>query len=170
MRVVVGPDADGSAVMERPDSDDLAREARTGGASATAGCNHLDNRLSVGIELEELESVVRHRGVEQFEPATDSVMTVVLACPRKQIGRPERLPLHVFIQQREKRVLLQTAALGRVVKLSHRLADRRGHPTIITARGGLDVVPEQVGSSGSPWRLRAAKRLSPKEDPDEASR
>jgi GNAT superfamily N-acetyltransferase len=34
----------------------------------------------------------------------------------------------------------------------------------------LAVVPEDVGSSGSPWRLRAAKRLSPKEDPDEASR
>ena len=33
----------------------------------------------------------------------------------------------------------------------------------------LDVVPEHVGSSGSLWRLRAAKRLSPKEDPDEAS-
>jgi hypothetical protein len=41
------------------------------------------------------------------------------------------------------------------------------------ARGlcaGLVVVPEDVGSSGSPWRLRAAKQLSPKEDPDEASR
>jgi transcriptional regulator with XRE-family HTH domain len=34
----------------------------------------------------------------------------------------------------------------------------------------LAVVPEDVGSSGSPWRLRAAKPLSPREDPDEASR
>jgi len=30
--------------------------------------------------------------------------------------------------------------------------------------GRLAVVPEHVGSSGPPWRLRAAKRLSPKED------
>ena len=35
--------------------------------------------------------------------------------------------------------------------------------------GDLGVVPEQVGSSGSPWRLRAAKRLSPKEDTGEAA-
>jgi hypothetical protein len=34
----------------------------------------------------------------------------------------------------------------------------------------LGVVPKQVGSSGPPWRLRAAKQLSPKEDPDYASR
>src|SRR5215203_2244799 len=33
----------------------------------------------------------------------------------------------------------------------------------------LGVVPKHVGSSGPPWRLRAAKPLSPKEDPDEAS-
>ncbi len=37
-------------------------------------------------------------------------------------------------------------------------------------RRALDVVPKHVGSSGPPWRLRAAKRLSPREDPDEASR
>ena len=34
----------------------------------------------------------------------------------------------------------------------------------------LAVVPEHVGSSGPPWRLRAAMQLSPKEVPDEASR
>src|SRR5262249_7302779 len=33
----------------------------------------------------------------------------------------------------------------------------------------LGVTPEEVGSSGSPWRLRAAKRSVSKEDPDEAS-
>ena len=36
--------------------------------------------------------------------------------------------------------------------------------TEVWARYGLGVVPEHVGSSGPPWRLRAAKRLSPKED------
>jgi hypothetical protein len=43
--------------------------------------------------------------------------------------------------------------------------------TVVTeVKEHLDVVPKDVGSSGSPWRLRAAKRLSPREDPDEASR
>src|SRR5918996_2798576 len=36
-------------------------------------------------------------------------------------------------------------------------------------RRPLAVVPKHVGSSGPPWRLRAAKPLSPREDPDEAS-
>jgi uncharacterized caspase-like protein len=33
----------------------------------------------------------------------------------------------------------------------------------------LDVVPKHVGSSGPPWRLIAARQLSPRRDPDEAS-
>jgi signal transduction histidine kinase len=42
--------------------------------------------------------------------------------------------------------------------------------SIVEAHGGwLDVVPEDVGSSGPPWRLRAVQQLSPKEDADEAS-
>ncbi|MET0512877.1 MAG: hypothetical protein ABW135_14495, partial [Thermoleophilaceae bacterium] len=39
------------------------------------------------------------------------------------------------------------------------------HGTLLRAWNfRLAVVPEEVGSSGPPWRLRAAKRLSPKED------
>ena len=34
----------------------------------------------------------------------------------------------------------------------------------------LGVVPKHVGSSGSPWRLGAAKQPSPRRTPDEASR
>ena len=34
----------------------------------------------------------------------------------------------------------------------------------LAAAGALDVVPEHVGSSGSPWRLRAAKPPQSKED------
>jgi hypothetical protein len=33
----------------------------------------------------------------------------------------------------------------------------------------LVVVPEEVGPSGHPWRLRAAKRSVPRRTPDEAS-
>ena len=47
---------------------------------------------------------------------------------------------------------------------------RRGRQSRRRRPAALGVVPEQVGSSGPPWRLRAGKQLSPKEDPDEASR
>jgi len=38
------------------------------------------------------------------------------------------------------------------------------------ASDDLGVVPKHVGSSGSPWRLRATTHSVSKEDPDEASR
>jgi hypothetical protein len=62
-----------------------------------SGGNHFDDGGSVREELEELELLVRQRGVKELEPATDAVMTPVRAGPRKQADGPKRLPLHLFV-------------------------------------------------------------------------
>jgi hypothetical protein len=41
-------------------------------------------------------------------------------------------------------------------------AERAGPPSVIGA--SLGVVPEEVGSSGPPWRLEVSDANSPKED------
>jgi hypothetical protein len=67
------------------------------------------------VELEEFESFVCHRGVEQVKPAANAVMAAVRPRPWKEVGWPERLPFHLLVQQFEEWVALQTPALVQVV-------------------------------------------------------
>lgn len=77
------------------------------------------------------------------------------AAEAAQLDHDAREEAHAIVEQarREARALI----------------DRAAHADAHNLERDLAVVPKQVGSSGSPWRLRAAKRLSPREDPDEAA-
>jgi hypothetical protein len=63
--------------VEGPDADDLIRKRRPGRAGLAGGCDHLDDGLIVRVELEEFESLVCHRGIEQVKPAANAVMAAV---------------------------------------------------------------------------------------------
>ena len=52
----------------------------------------------------------------------------------------------------------------------HRGVQRGPRPSRLFRQTLLGVVPEQVGSSGPPWRLSAVKAAQFKEAPDETSR
>src|SRR5687767_12950320 len=149
MGVVIRAHADGLAVTECPNADDLARKRRPGHARLACGCDHFYDSRVVRIELEKLESLVCHRSVEDLEPAADAVMAPVRPRPWEEVDRPMRLPLHILVQQFEEWVALQASALDRVVKLPYRLTVRRVHRPIIAPGGACDRAATATARTGT---------------------
>jgi hypothetical protein len=116
---------------EGPEADDLARKRRSG-RSSLAG-DHLDDGIVVRVELAEFESLVSIAALRRSNQRRTLSLAAVRPRPRKGVDRPERLPLHLLVQQFEEWVASQPPALVRVVKLTYSLEVHRTHRAIIAS-------------------------------------